>query len=309
MSFSHFEKKVNMQFQEINRLKLKVTELEEYIEKLQFSLEKIKDDYSAVLCYTGFPNFSSLFAVFQYFRPKFKHVHYCQGPKSGNKKNSEKPGPKRKLALIDELFLVLVRLTVGLFLGDLSDRFRISTVLLSKIFTTWINFLYLELPLLFSFPSQTLIRKQMPKQFKAYRTTRIIIYYYIIKYNILLLLRSTYYYYFTSLYRALSSKRRRLLTCIYAPLLLSTLFTSGYIYSWNMNLNQRTFNYSMKNKHITSEKLYKKHLLEKVELVVKRMRWKALMYDADTNDDTTTDNHYGFKTKKCPPQHKDSRKN
>ena len=186
MSFGHFEKKVNMQFQQINRLKLKVTELEEYIEKLkapQFSLEKIKDDDSAVRFYTGFPNFSSLFAVFQYFRPKFEHVHYWQGPKSGNKKdlfyqsqlNSTKPGPKRKLALIDEFFLVLVRLKVGLFLGDLSDRFCISTGLLSKIFTTWINFLYLELPLLFPFPSQTLIRKQMPKQFKAYPTTRIII--------------------------------------------------------------------------------------------------------------------------------------
>ena len=35
------------------------------------------------------------------------------------------------------------------------------------------------------------------------------------------------------------------------------------------------------------------------------MRWKALMYDTDTNDNTTIDNHYGFKTKKCPPQHKD----
>ena len=186
MSFSHLEKKINMQFQEINRLKSKVNELKEYIEKLQapqFSLEKIKDDDFAVRFYTGFPNFSSLFAVFEYFKPKFEHVHYWQGPKSGNKKDlfyqshtiREKPGPKRKLPLINEFFLVLVRLKVGLFLGDLSDRFCISTGLLSKLFTTWINFLYLELPLLFPFPSQTLIRKQMPKQFKAYPTTRIII--------------------------------------------------------------------------------------------------------------------------------------
>ena len=140
-----------------------MTKLEEYIEKLkapQFSLEKIKDDDSAVRFYTGFPNFSS-----------------------GNKKdlfsqsqlNSAKSGPKRKLALIDEFFLVLVRLKVGLFLGDLSDRFCISTGLLSKIFTTWINFLYLKLRLLFPFRSHTLIRKQMPKQFKAYPTTRVII--------------------------------------------------------------------------------------------------------------------------------------
>ena len=130
--------------------------MKEYIEKLQapqFSLEKIKDDDSAVRFYTGFPNFSTLFVVFEYFKPKFEHVHYWQGPKSGNKKDPfyqshtirEKPGPKRKLPLIGEFFLVLVRLRVGLFLGDLSDRFCISTGLLSKVFTTWINFLYLEL--------------------------------------------------------------------------------------------------------------------------------------------------------------------
>ena len=47
--------------------------------------------------------------------------------------------------------------------------------LVLKISTTWINLLYLELPLLFPFPSQSLIRKQMPKEFKNYPTTRIII--------------------------------------------------------------------------------------------------------------------------------------
>ena len=61
----------------------------------------------------------------------------------------------------------------GLFVDDLSDKFNISSGLV--IFTTWINFLSLELPLLFPFPSQSLIRKQMPKQFKDYPTTRIII--------------------------------------------------------------------------------------------------------------------------------------
>ena len=81
MSFRHFEKKANMQFQEINRLKLKLIELtesEEYIEKLQtpqFSLDKIKDDDSVERFYIGFPNVSSLLAVFEYFKPKFEHLH------------------------------------------------------------------------------------------------------------------------------------------------------------------------------------------------------------------------------------------
>ena len=38
------------------------------------------------------------------------------------------------------------------------------------------------------------------------------------------------------------------------------------------------YNYSMKNIPIPSEKLYKITLLEKVELLVKRIRWKAPLF-------------------------------
>ena len=84
-------------------------------------------------------------------------------------------GRKRGLTLMDEFFLVLVRLKVGLFVNDLADRFHISPGYVSKIFTTWINFLYHELPQLFPFPSQSMVRKYMPEQFKQYPTTRVII--------------------------------------------------------------------------------------------------------------------------------------
>ena len=39
------------------------------------------------------------------------------------------------------------------------------------------------------------------------------------------------------------------------------------------------YNYSMKNIPIPSEKLYKITLLEKVELLVKRIRWKAPLFE------------------------------
>ena len=68
-----------------------------------------------------------------------------------------------------------MRLKVGLFVNDLADRFQISNGHVSKIFTTWIHFLYHELPLLFLFPSQSLVRKFMPQQFKNYPTTRVVI--------------------------------------------------------------------------------------------------------------------------------------
>ena len=71
--------------------------------------------------------------------------------------------------------MVLVRLKVGLFVQDLSDWFDISPGHFSKIFSTWINFLYLELALVFPFPSQANVRRNLPFEFSRYPQTRIII--------------------------------------------------------------------------------------------------------------------------------------
>ena len=89
--------------------------------------------------------------------------------------SSSKPGPKRKLSLLEEFVFVLMRLKVGLFLNYLADRFGISVAQSSKIFTTWINFLFNELQLLFPFPSQSKINKLMPSEFEQYPSTRIIL--------------------------------------------------------------------------------------------------------------------------------------
>ena len=58
----------------------------------------------------------------------------------------------------------------------------------------------------------------------------------------------------------------------------------------------------MKNIPIPSKKLYLKTLIEKVELVIKRMRWKALLFE---QEDVPPTENFGFKTRKCPPQHKE----
>ena len=82
---------------------------------------------------------------------------------------------RRKLSYFEEMVLVLMRLKAGLFIQDLADRFGISKTLVSKICITWINLLYMELRDIFPFPSQELVRKNMPKEFAEYSTTRIIL--------------------------------------------------------------------------------------------------------------------------------------
>lgn len=68
------------------------------------------------------------------------------------------------------------------------------------------------------------------------------------------------------------------------------------------------FNYSLKNIPIPSKKEYKLKLMEKIESVIKRMRWKAHFFingDSDENNDTSNKNTFGFKSKKYPSQSKE----
>ena len=75
--------------------------------------------------------------------PKANRMHFWQGTdkfEDGTLKyqneNVNKPGRKRKLALLEEFFIVLVRLKTGMFLLDLSERFDVTVSLIPKTFTT-----------------------------------------------------------------------------------------------------------------------------------------------------------------------------
>ena len=66
------------------------------------------------------------------------------------------------------------------------------------------------------------------------------------------------------------------------------------------------FGYSMKNIPITSKHRYKLKLTEKVESVLKRMRWKANFFDGNSNtarevpqnDEDERDEEFELKTQK-----------
>ena len=60
--------------------------------------------------------------------------------------------------------------------------------------------------------------------------------------------------------------------------------------------------YSLKNIPLHSEKTYRKWLIEKVESVVRRMRWKAFFFLKGNSDKETDRDYYGFTSKKAPPQ-------
>ena len=65
------------------------------------------------------------------------------------------------------------------------------------------------------------------------------------------------------------------------------------------------FNYSLKNTPIPAKPSYQLKLIDKIESVIKRMRWKAFFF---LNGDNTKNNiekeTFGFKSKNCPAQRK-----
>ena len=67
-----------------------------------------------------------------------------------DERTTEKPSPKPKLSHLDQFFLTMVCLRLGLSVEDLADRFGINPSTVSRSFITWINLMYVkfkELPM------------------------------------------------------------------------------------------------------------------------------------------------------------------
>lgn len=85
----------------LNNLKKKVGELQKQIDgykQREFTVEKFKDDNSAIQFYTGFPNYKALVAFHNYLEPKVAKLQYwgqknVSDTRSYQEKGKKKPGP------------------------------------------------------------------------------------------------------------------------------------------------------------------------------------------------------------------------
>ena len=136
--------------QEVDQLKQRKAELELQLEveslETQFHLENIKEDSNKVAFYTGFSNYDNLITCYTFLGPAVHNLIYWDSGKSSNQRDETEPkkGRKRALPPLEEFFLVLVRLRLGLLEKDLAYRFGISPATVSQIWKTWMNFLYLQ---------------------------------------------------------------------------------------------------------------------------------------------------------------------
>ena len=146
----------------LRTLEEKVIKLEDEVQclcKSKMSAKLIAGDDHMTKFYTGLPTHVVFLSLFTYLEGKASRMRLWRGEKEEEKRKQEGKGAGgrkggRKLELVDEFFMTLIRLRLGLYSEDIAQRFGISVSYFSKIFTTWIVFLSKEVRLLFPFPSQ-----------------------------------------------------------------------------------------------------------------------------------------------------------
>jgi hypothetical protein len=155
----------------------KISDLKGKVEQCSFSIYHIKNNDSDIEFYTGFSNYSTFKACYDYLCPACERLRYI-GSWNTTKptENREKCGPGRTLSPEEELFLCLVRFRLGLLERDLANRFNISESHVLRIWVTWLDFLYRRLRSIPVWPSQSYVRETSPPSFKErYPNTRVII--------------------------------------------------------------------------------------------------------------------------------------
>ncbi|XP_028412848.1 uncharacterized protein LOC114535739 [Dendronephthya gigantea] len=143
---------------------------------MSFLNSKFKDNNSDFEFYTGFSSYSTFKAFYDYLCPSCERLRYVGSSNNSGQTNNQKCGPKRFLSPEEELFMCLTRLRLGLLERDLAERFNISVSQVSRIWITWLDFLYRFLRSIPIWPSQSYVRETMPQSFKeTYPDTRVII--------------------------------------------------------------------------------------------------------------------------------------
>ena len=134
-----------------------------------FRIEKIKDDQKAVQFYTGFPSMELLMVCFTFLGKAVSELSYRDHYKLSK-------GKPHKLSPLNEFFLMLCRLRLGLYEQDLAYRFQVSQTTVSRVCSTWINFCYSKFKEIPIWPSRSVVDCNMPLIFQdLYPLTQCII--------------------------------------------------------------------------------------------------------------------------------------
>lgn len=126
--------------------------------------EAIQDDDEKTLFYTGFRSYKD-------FEGFFKSLEYAANAlKYWSRRNTafsvKQSTRQRSLGPMDEFFLTMVRLRLGLKIKDIAYRFGLSSTTVQDIFATWVHFLYCHLNEIDWWLPRDALRRLLPPSFK-----------------------------------------------------------------------------------------------------------------------------------------------
>ncbi|CAN7949879.1 unnamed protein product [Ixodes hexagonus] len=180
---SRFVQEVSSQCKELDLLRNNLILAQRDLEKLKeesvpFGIEKFRECDDDILFYTGLPRYSSFVFLLEFLDPgeNGKNIKRHQKASSGGHPSHESRGRRRKVTVENQLFLVLVKLHLGLFHQHLGHLFSVSTSTVSRIFSSWVDFMYLQLSEVPLWLPRHAIDASMPEAFLAkYPTTRVLL--------------------------------------------------------------------------------------------------------------------------------------
>lgn len=137
----------------------------------KFGLERFSSDNDSIRFYTGFISYQHIKFFYDIIKPSAERMTYCYA--TGERESRPKA---RNMQVIDEMFMFLVRLRLGIFEQDLAHRFQIHISTVSRKLATWCNYLYFMLGSQVIWPSREEVNTNMPECFcRLYPKTRVII--------------------------------------------------------------------------------------------------------------------------------------
>ena len=159
--------------------KVDLSAVQDVYTKSAMTIDRIKSSDKFVRFYTGFQSFLMFMACFNFLEPYAKVMRTWKGSTTvddATERVGKKPGPQSKLPLMEQFFLVMVRLRLGLKQLDLAERFGIHQTTVSQNFIPWINLMDVQFRHLPLWLYRRKINRLMPTCFRTwYATTRVII--------------------------------------------------------------------------------------------------------------------------------------
>ncbi|XP_070391023.1 uncharacterized protein [Dermacentor albipictus] len=166
-----------------NELKLLRTELvtaQKNIEKLEelppFGIQRFKDNNDDIEFYTGLPSYKHFCALMNLLDFGENGENIARKRTRSGLRNVEYSGRRHKVGMENQLFLVLVKLRVGLFHRHIGHLFNVSISTVSRIFSAVLDYIYLQVTEMTTWISRQAIDAAMPSAFKEkYPSTRVIL--------------------------------------------------------------------------------------------------------------------------------------